>query len=231
MTKTEVISLLEKNQNERGIANWQKLGDRRGDLDSFGIGLTQLRKLSKKIGRDPGLSAQLWKSNNHDAKVVALLIDDPKQLTREQIEAQVEEVAPGMLAHVFSSCDATLPKASFAFDLATEWMESPDPLRRQCAYGVIYELSKKQGHADMTDEFCLACLERIDHEILDEVGGVRGGMSTALMGIGKRNRRLNQAAIKVAKRIGPVTWDDETECEPFDVLKHLTAAHLREKLG
>ena len=231
MTKAEVMTLLEENRNERGEVNWEKLGDRRGGLKSFGIGLTQLRKLSKQVGRDPRLAGQLWKTKNHDAKVVGLLIDDPKQLTREQVEAQVEEVGAGMLAHVFSSCDATLPKASFAFDLATEWMDSQDPLRRQCGYGVIYELSKKPKHPGMTDEFCLTCLERIDREILDEVASVRGSMSAALMGIGKRNRKLNRAAIKIAKRIGPVSWDDDTNCEPFDVLKHLTSDYIREKLG
>lgn len=63
---------------------------------------------------------------------VGLLIDEPKKLTREQVEEQVEEVDAGMLSHVFSSCDATLPKAAFAFDLTEDWMESMDPVRRRC---------------------------------------------------------------------------------------------------
>lgn len=50
MTKTEAMILLKENKNERGIANWQRLGEVDAELKSFGIGLTQLRKLSKKIG-------------------------------------------------------------------------------------------------------------------------------------------------------------------------------------
>ena len=42
---------------------------------------------------------------------------------------------------------------------------------------------------------------------------------------------LNKAAIKVAKAIGPVSWDDDTNCEPFDVLKHLTSDYIKQKLG
>ena len=231
MNKSEVMSLLEENRNERGIANWEKLGEGTGGLDSCGVGLTQLRKLAKKIGRDRDLALQLWKTPHHEMKVIGLLIDDPKQLTREQAEEQVEEVGAGMLGHVFSSCDATLAKAPFAFELATDWIDSKDPLRRQCGWGLLYELSKKPNHKGMTDEFCLSCIDRIGNSILDEVARVRGSMAAALMGIGKRNKTVNQAAIKVAKRIGPVHWDDDSNCEPFDVLKHLTSDYLKQKLG
>jgi hypothetical protein len=48
MTKTQVLALLKENRDERGIAHWKKLGDKTGKLKSFGIGLTQLRKLAKE---------------------------------------------------------------------------------------------------------------------------------------------------------------------------------------
>ena len=47
MTKTQVMELLKENRNERGIENWKKMGVKTGGLKSFGIGLTQLRKLAK----------------------------------------------------------------------------------------------------------------------------------------------------------------------------------------
>jgi hypothetical protein len=50
MTFKEVLALLEENTNERGLAHWQKKPRR---LKSFGIGLTQLRKLAKKGGLKP----------------------------------------------------------------------------------------------------------------------------------------------------------------------------------
>jgi 3-methyladenine DNA glycosylase AlkD len=80
MTKSEVLALLKKNRNERGIEHWEKLGPETGKLKSFGTGLTQLRKLAKQIGRDHKLALQLWKSDVYDAKIIGLLIDDPKQL-------------------------------------------------------------------------------------------------------------------------------------------------------
>ena len=58
-------------------------------------------------------------------------------------------------------------------------------------------------------------------------------MGGALMGIGKRNKKLNRAAIKLAKAIGPIEYDNESDskCEPFEVLKHLTGDALKKKLG
>lgn len=59
ITKEEVIDLLDANSNERGVKNWGKLGPETKGLKSYGFGLTQLRNLNKKIGRDHGLALQL----------------------------------------------------------------------------------------------------------------------------------------------------------------------------
>ncbi len=232
MTKTEVIALLKENQNERGIANWKKRGQKGSGLKSFGIGLTQLRKIAKQIGRDHKLALQLWKSPYYDAKILGLLIDDPKQLTRSQAEEQVESLEGGYLAHVFSSCDATLSKTAFAFDLAREWMDSPDPVRRRCGFGLLYELSKKNPKG-MDDKYLLERIAHIEANIHDEEMWVREAMNTALMGIGKRNPKLNKAAVRAAKKIGPVDIDygDDNSCEPLDVLKHLTSDYVLKKFA
>lgn len=232
MSKTAAMALLKQNKNERGIKNWNKMSpEKRGELKSFGIGLTQLRKLAKQIGRNHELALKLWASDYYDAKVVGLLIDDPKQLTREQVESQVEHLHGGYLSHVFSSCDATLAKAPFAFEIACDWMESDCEVRRRCAYGLLYELSKKTKVVGMDDPFLLERIEHIQKVIHAEDMWVREAMNTALMGIGKRSRELNQAAIKAAKKIGPVDIDygDDNQCEPLDVLKHLTSDYVSKK--
>ena len=229
MTKTQVLALLKENRNERGVAHWKK---KPRTLKSFGIGLTQLRKLAKQVGRDHKLAQQLWRSDIYDAKVIGLLIDDPKQVTRKLAEKQVDGIHGGMLAHVFASCDATLAKTPFAFELACDWMESKDDMRRRCAYALIYELSKKNVNG-MDDAWFVVCIDHIRDTIHGEEMWVRESMNEALMGIGKRNRKLNKAAIRAAKAIGPVDIDygDDNSCEPLDVLKHLTSDYLKKKLG
>lgn len=232
MTKADVIDLLDANRNERGIKSWDKLGSETKGLGSFGIGLTQLRKLAKKIGRDRELALQLWESDNYDAKIIGLLIDEPKKLTREQVERQVEDVSMGLLAHVFSSCDATLAKAPFAFELAADWVSNTDPMRRRCGYGLIYELSKDIRNPELTDQFFLDCIERIRAQFGNEGAQTRLAMGSALMGMGKRNKALNEAALTLAQELGPIDFSEgNRKCDPFDVSKHLTSETLKKKLG
>ena len=232
MTVAEVLDLLDAERDERGMKNWEAMGPSTAGLRSYGIGLTRLRKLSKQIGRDRKLAQELWKTGVYDAKVIALLIDDPAQITRDQAESQVEDLAGGMLAHVFASCDATLAKTSFVVELADQWIRSDDPVRRDCGYGLLYEVSKFSGKKAPSEEFFLAHIDRIADKIDRESEKVRLSMGAALMGIGKRTARLNKAALQVARDVGPIEFTSASgACEPFDVVKHLTSDRLVEKLG
>jgi len=71
MNKSQVLALLKANQNERGMAHWKTRGIKASKLKSFGIGLTQSRKLAKQIGRNHELALQLWNSDVYDAKVAS----------------------------------------------------------------------------------------------------------------------------------------------------------------
>jgi 3-methyladenine DNA glycosylase AlkD len=229
MKKAEVIALLKENQDERGMANWKKLGNKK--IKSFGIGLTQLRKIGKKIGRDQGLARQLWASNIYDAKVLGLLIDEPRKITRQQAEEQVENLEMGMLSHVFASCDATLARAPFARELAVDWIESKDKIRRRCGYLLLYELSKNKRDKALDDDFFAGYIKRIERTIHGEENWVRDAMITSMLGIGKRTPKLNKTTIKAVKAIGAVDVDygPDNSCEPMDLMKHLTSDYLKKK--
>lgn len=228
MTKDEVLALLESNQNARGIAHWRRLASG-GGLRSFGIGLTQLRKLAKKIGRDHDLAQELWASDVYDARVVGLLIDEPKKVTREQAERQVEDLAHGMLAHVFSSCDATLAKTSFVVDLAEDWIEDEDITRRSCGYGLLYEISKDKRKKAPDEAFFLRHVEHIRETQAEAPRKLRMAMGGALIGIGKRSKALNAACRVAATEMGLVPGNPG--CDPMDVMKHLTSPYITRKLG
>ncbi|MBT8360058.1 MAG: DNA alkylation repair protein, partial [Deltaproteobacteria bacterium] len=92
MKKSEILDYLKANQDARGIAHWKARKAKSGGLKSYGIGLTKLRKFSKAVGKDPKLARQLWQSKIYEMKIIALLIDDPKTMTIEQAEAQVEQL-------------------------------------------------------------------------------------------------------------------------------------------
>ncbi|MBN4059079.1 DNA alkylation repair protein [Endomicrobium sp. AH-315-J14] len=229
MNTTQVLKLLKANKNPRGIENWKKIEQGSDGLASFGIGLTQLRKLAKKVGRDHVLAQMLWRLDNYDARVIGLLIDDPKKLTRDHAEAQVEDLHHGMLVHVFASCDATLAKTPYVVELSVAWLKHKDPIRRRCGYGLLYEISKDKRKNAPDDAFFLSHVKHIDKTYKMEDPDVMLSIGGALMGIGKRNKTLNQAALKVARKMGPIAHSPQ--CDPFDVVKHLTSDALTKKLS
>ena len=161
MTISEILSYLEENQDARGIAHWESHTGKSGGLKSYGIGLTKLRAFAKGIAKDATLARELWQSDVYEMKIISLLVDDPKSMTLEQVEKQVEELDGGYLAHVFSSCGATLAKTTFVGQLAEQWMTSDDPVRRRCGYGLLYEISKDKRKSAPGNGYFLEHLDRI----------------------------------------------------------------------
>lgn len=52
---------------------------------AIGISVTDLRKFSRKIGRDHELALSLWNTTIHEARMLATFIDDPKQVGKQQM--------------------------------------------------------------------------------------------------------------------------------------------------
>jgi 3-methyladenine DNA glycosylase AlkD len=231
MKKSEILTYLQANQDPRGITNWEAYRKSSGGLTSFGIGLTKLRKFAKTVGKNPKLARELWLEKIYEMKVISLLIDDPRTITIEQAETQVEQLQGGMLEHVFSSCDATLAKAPFVVELADKWIISDDPVRRSCGYGLLYEISKKKTKSAPQEEYFFDHIARIEKTYSAQSMGTLMSMGAALMGMGKRSKILNSAALKVATKIGPIDFDPNGSCDPMDVAKHLKSDYLRKKLG
>ena len=230
MNKSDVLCLLKQNKNERCIKNWYETEFDKCQYESFGIGLTVLRKLAKQIGKDHELALELWSSHIYDVKVVAILIDDPKFITKKQMEYQVEDINFGYLVHVYSACGAPVAKTPFIVELAGEWLECSDAVRKRCAYGFLYEISKSYKKSAPDDDYFLNYINHIGQSFAKEDKSVHMAMAGALMGMGKRNLKLNQAALKVAKTIGSIPIETgKTKCEPFDVSKHLTSEYLTKK--
>ena len=222
MTKTEVLAWLKAEQDPRGIEHWKKHADESGGLKSYGIGLSKLRKYAKQLGRDAKLAKSLWRSKVYEAKVIALLIDDPETMTVDQAEAQVEDLAGGHLAHVFSTCGATLAKTSFAFELAEKWIKSKDPMRKSCGYGLLYEASKWKKKSAPDESVFLDHIARIEKTYAKQPTSIVLAMGGALLGMGSRTPKLHTAALRVARKIGPIDFDPDGKCPPFDVAKNLS---------
>ncbi len=67
--------------NVKGMARFGINAER-----NYGLSTPTLRKIARETGRDHLLSLQLWSSGIRDARILATMIDDPKQITGAQMD-------------------------------------------------------------------------------------------------------------------------------------------------
>ena len=59
--------------------------------NAFGVSVTQLRKVAKRLGTDHDLALALWTTGNHEARLLACFVDDPILVSDQQLEAWVRD--------------------------------------------------------------------------------------------------------------------------------------------
>jgi len=218
--------LLEANRNDRGIANWIKHDPSDGKWSSYGIGLTQLRKFAKRIGKNHELALELWEEPNIECRQLSPLVDDPNSITREQVDRQVSGLGFWMLSHVY--CGAVFGNLPFSRELAEEWFESEDDIRRRCAFAILGGLTKKK---DLDDSYFEPHIDIIQSRLRVEENFVKDAMNNALLAIGTRSSGLHKKALSAAKKIGRVEVDyGDNSCQALDVVKHLQSPRIKQKL-
>lgn len=224
MTKTDILKILQENKDTRGMQHWEKAGI--AGMNSFGIGMTKLKTYAKSAGKNHKLALELWNEPNFECKTLSTLIDDPKIISREQINNQVKDLHFWMLSHAY--CNYLLPKYPKIQELAEEWAQSKNNLERRCGFQLFYQISKNDKI--LPDEYFYPLIEKIENEIQKEENFVKDAMNNALWAIGMRSKILNQKCISAAKNIGKVEVDyGANSCEAINVTKHLTSDRIQKK--
>lgn len=163
----------------------------------FGVSKPKLDALAKKIGKNHSLGLALWSTGIQDAKILAGLISEPGQVTASQMELWVRDFdnwdsCDGTCCHLFVFAEAAWPKA-FA------WTKRKDEFQKRGGFALAAYLAYRDKSAG--DAKYLRFLKVIEREADDERNFVKKAVNWALRNIGKRNQRLNRAAIATAQRI------------------------------
>jgi 3-methyladenine DNA glycosylase AlkD len=69
--------------NPRNVEGMARFGI--NPKNTLGISVTDLKPIATRIGRDHGLALALWETDVHEARILAFLVDDRKQVTEEQM--------------------------------------------------------------------------------------------------------------------------------------------------
>lgn len=207
-----------------GTAQNRKVYARHGAGERmFGVSFTHLRAMAKKIGKDQSLAKGLWKTGNHDARLLATMIADPSAMTRSELEAWAKQIDTAMLADSFAGLAA---HTKHAIGLIAAWTASEAEYLCRCGYSMI-SMMLRDG-LEYGREQAEPVLSTIEREVHDAANRTREGMNNALIAIGTYIDDLRDDAIEVARRIGRVDVDHgETGCKTPDAASYIkkAAAH------
>jgi len=193
-TAAEVIAHLRGLGSEENRQGMQRYGIR---IDrALGISHGVQRDIARKIKRNHERAFELWASGITEAQFIASLTADPKRFTRYDARRW---------AGAFDSWDL-VDGVSDLFVDTDHWLELIEEFARDerefvrrtafamIAWSVVHR--KKEP-----DETFLAFLPLIERHAGDERNFVKKAVNWALRSIGKRNARLNAAALALAETL------------------------------
>lgn len=190
-----ILNRLRSMGNPKGVAGMARFGIH--TQNALGISVPALRRLAREIGRDHELAEELWESGIHEARHLAALVEVPERVTKAQMERWAKafdswDVCDGCCANLFD-------KTPFAYQKAMEWSRRKEEFVKRGGFALMAVLAVHDKVSG--DEEFLKFLPAIKRESRDERNFVRKAVNWALRQIGKRNIRLNKAAIQTAREI------------------------------
>jgi 3-methyladenine DNA glycosylase AlkD len=187
------------------LAQFEALGDaatrasnkKHGAGDrQFGVRLGDIRKIAKGLKADHELALALWESGFLEARLVAILLFMPKNLTIEEMNRMVRAANVTQIADWFNSYVARNHPAGEV--LRRKWMTAKDPWTARAGWSLTS--GRIARDPDALDSSAL--LDRIEAEMSSAAPEVRWAMNSCLAGIGIHVPALRGRAIAIGERLG-----------------------------
>jgi 3-methyladenine DNA glycosylase AlkD len=193
MTLKETFAQLKTLGDEKMRAQNKKNGA--GD-NQFGVRLGDIRKLANEIKTNHELAIALWDTENIDARLLAILLIKPKNLSRDEMDRMVRSVNFVQVADWLNSYVAKSHPDKES--LRQAWMEDDDPWAARAGWSLTSErIAKSPNGLDLP-----GILDRIESEMRDAAPEVQWTMNFCLAGIGIHFPRLRKRAIAIGEKLG-----------------------------
>jgi len=195
MTTEEIISELKKHSNPKNIEGMKRYGI---NVDkAFGLNAPTMYAIAKRIGKNHKLALELWETGYHEARHIAAMIDDPKLVTKSQMNRWVKDFNSWDI--VDGTCSNLFRKTPYAIEKIFEWCERKEEFIRRAGFSLICYVAVHDKKRDNKD--FLQFLPLIKKYSVDERNFVKKAVNWALRTIGKRSKFLNKEALKLAKEV------------------------------
>jgi len=162
----------------------------------FGVKLGDIRKLAKVIKLNHELGLQLWDTENIDARHLAILLLDPKQLSKAELDRLVETTNFSRVADWLNSY--IVKKHPNKEELRALWMQTTNPMRARAGWNLTTErVAKKPEGLDLP-----ALLTRLDKEMSSADPLVQWTMNFCLVEIGIKFPEYRKQATEIGEKLG-----------------------------
>lgn len=194
----EIMALLKSHYKPENIKGMARFGIT--SKKAYGVPMPELRKLARRIGKNHQLARRLWASGVLDARTLAALIDDPEQVTEEQMESWVADFDNWAICD--TCCGSLFDRTKLAYRKAAQWSKREEEFVKRAGFALMAWLAVHDKEAD--DRRLTRFFPLIKRESRDDRTYVKKAVNWALRQIGKRNAALNRKAIAVAQEIGGI---------------------------
>lgn len=188
------MAKLEALANPVNVAGQQRFGIRGEKM--LGISVYDLRKLARGV-KDHALAQQLWDSGVHDARLLATMVDDPLLVTREQMNAWVEDFDSWDICD--QATDNLFIYAEGILDLIPQWAEREEEFVRRAAFASVAAIAWNGKH--IPDEVVAGFFPLIEQYAEDPRNFVKKAVNWALRNMGKNRASLREAAVRCARQL------------------------------
>ncbi len=222
-TLADALRLLNRKANPRNLAGMQRFGLRAEKR--LGVSMPDLRSIARTLGTSHSLAKALWRTGIPDARILASLTADPAKLTTRDADSWVRDLDSWDVCDQL--CMNLLEKTPFAYRTVRAWVGEDEEFVRRAGFALLACLA---WHAkDVPDAEFETFFPLIEAGAGDGRNYVKKAVSWALRNIGKRNRALNAAAIREARRIGAL-GQPSARWVASDVIRELSSDGVRRRI-
>jgi 3-methyladenine DNA glycosylase AlkD len=222
-TSADILKKLTARGSRKNIEGMARFGiSSRGRL---GVSMPEIRRIAKETGRNHELAIRLWNSGIADARIVASIIADPRRTTAAEMDRWASEFDSWDVCD--QVCMNLFERTPFAGKKIREWSRREKEFVRRAAYALIACLAWHDK--DAPDAVFTGFLPIIRRGATDERNFVKKAVNWALRNIGKRNPRLNRAAVRTAKEISRLD-SKSARWIGADAIRELTSAAVQRRI-
>lgn len=223
MQYNDILKKLKSLSNPKAIEGMARFGI--NPENTYGVSIPNLRKIAKETDKNHKLARQLWTSGIHEAKILASMIDDPKMVTKEQMERWVKGFDSWDVCD--QCCSNLFDKTDSAYQKAVEWSSRDEEFVKRAGFVLMACLAVHDKKAD--DKQFEKFLPIIKRKCTDNRNFVKKAVNWALRQIGKRNLNLNRKAIETAQEIQKID-SKSAKWIASDTIRELTSEAIQERL-